>query len=114
MPEVLDHVCHREHCLREPRFKDARELLNANPGRPGRVPLGRLTFQRGRVMSVEAVFLHDVWQSPDEDAPRLIYADWLTDQVEPAKAARGDFIRLQCRRAGLDPDDPDAPEMLAL
>jgi uncharacterized protein (TIGR02996 family) len=32
--------------------------------------------------------------APDDDAPRLIYADWLDDQGE---ALRAEFIRLHCR-----------------
>jgi uncharacterized protein (TIGR02996 family) len=68
----------------------------------------------GTAMSVEEVFLRDVLDQPEEDAPRLIYADWLTDQLAADKAARGDFIRLQCQRAALPPDDPDGPEMQAL
>jgi uncharacterized protein (TIGR02996 family) len=65
-------------------------------------------------MSVEAIFLRDVLEQPEEDAPRLIYADWLTDQLAADKAARGDFIRLQCQRAALPADDPDGPEIQAL
>jgi uncharacterized protein (TIGR02996 family) len=65
-------------------------------------------------VGVEHVFLRDVLERPDDDAPRLIYADWLTDQIAPDKVARGDFIRLQCQRASLPPDDPDGPELLAL
>jgi uncharacterized protein (TIGR02996 family) len=68
----------------------------------------------GDAMSVEAVFLRDILDQPEEDAPRLIYADWLTDQLAADKAARGDFIRLQCQRAALPADDPDGPEMQTL
>jgi uncharacterized protein (TIGR02996 family) len=34
---------------------------------------------------------------PEDDAPRLIYADWLDDQGDP----RGEFIRIQCELAKL-------------
>jgi uncharacterized protein (TIGR02996 family) len=39
-------------------------------------------------------FLQAVLDAPDDDAPRLIYADWLDDHGDPARA---EFIRLQCR-----------------
>ncbi len=65
-------------------------------------------------MSLEDVFVRDVLEKPEDDEIRLIYADWLSDQLAPAQAARGDFIRLQCQRARLPADDPDGPEMLAL
>jgi len=41
-----------------------------------------------------------ILQNPAEDAPRLIYADWLEEHGDP----RGEFIRLQCQLAKL-PDD---------
>src|SRR5262245_34507322 len=37
-------------------------------------------------------FLQAAQATPDEDTPRLIYADWLEEQGDPYK----DFIRLQC------------------
>ena len=41
---------------------------------------------------------------PDEDTPRLAYADWLDENGDPDRAA---FIRTQCRLADLPPNDPD-------
>src|SRR4051794_33447884 len=46
-------------------------------------------------MSLEEAFLRDICANPDEDAPRLIYADWLDEQGEPAGVARAGFIRAQ-------------------
>jgi uncharacterized protein (TIGR02996 family) len=43
----------------------------------------------------EATFLQAIRAAPDEDAPRLVYADWLEEQGDP----RGEFIRLQCAHA---------------
>jgi len=40
-------------------------------------------------MTEEDVFLLDILARPDDDAPRLIYADWLLDQGDP----RGDLVR---------------------
>ncbi len=56
-------------------------------------------------------FLADIIEHPDDDTPRLIYADWLEDHGEPE---RGEFIRVQCemarRRAGpAGPVPADSP-----
>ena len=40
--------------------------------------------------------LQAVLDSPDNDAPRLIYADWLDERGEPERA---EFIRIQCELA---------------
>jgi uncharacterized protein (TIGR02996 family) len=54
-------------------------------------------------------FLQDIIGHPAEDAPRLIYADWLE---EHGQAERGEFIRVQCAlvappwRVGRVYDDP--------
>ena len=47
-------------------------------------------------MDLEAEFLDDVLDHPDDDAPRLVYADWLTDRAGDGDEARAEFIRLQC------------------
>jgi uncharacterized protein (TIGR02996 family) len=47
-------------------------------------------------------FLEAIAADPDDDAPRLAFADWLEEQGDP----RGEFIRVQCALAGLPPDDP--------
>jgi uncharacterized protein (TIGR02996 family) len=41
-------------------------------------------------------FIQAVIEAPDADGPRLIYADWLQDNGEPARA---DFIRVQIELA---------------
>jgi uncharacterized protein (TIGR02996 family) len=46
-------------------------------------------------MSDSEAFLHEIIAAPDDDAPRLVYADWLEEQGDP----RGEFIRLQCELA---------------
>ncbi len=50
-------------------------------------------------MSDHQSFLDEIIANPDDDAPRLIYADWLEEQGNP----RGEFIRVQCEMAGLKP-----------
>jgi uncharacterized protein (TIGR02996 family) len=47
-------------------------------------------------------FLDDIIASPEDDVPRLIYADWLTEHG----SAWGEFIRVQCALARIDEDDP--------
>jgi uncharacterized protein (TIGR02996 family) len=62
-------------------------------------------------MSLEASFLRAIREEPDDDAPRLIYADWLEERGDP----RGEYLRLWCRvlqdvrrlrelRSGIAPD----------
>jgi uncharacterized protein (TIGR02996 family) len=48
-------------------------------------------------------FLDDIITHPDDDAPRLIFADWLEDNGEPERA---EFIRLQIQRFALPADGP--------
>ncbi|HWG46153.1 MAG TPA: TIGR02996 domain-containing protein [Gemmataceae bacterium] len=45
-------------------------------------------------------FLQDILAHPDDDTPRLIFADWLEEQGDAASAARAEFIRVQCALAG--------------
>jgi uncharacterized protein (TIGR02996 family) len=55
-------------------------------------------------VSQHEAFLHAIIEAPDDDSPRLVYADWLEDNGDPARA---EFIRVQCRLAALDEDDPE-------
>jgi uncharacterized protein (TIGR02996 family) len=52
--------------------------------------------------SAHDAFLRAIREDPDNDVPRLIYADWLDEQGDP----RGEFIRVQCELAGLTEEDP--------
>src|SRR5262245_14221810 len=63
-------------------------------------------------MSDEKALLAAIWDQPHEDTPRLVYADWLDEQGDPAKAARAEFIRMQCELAR-DPWD-DSPRRTEL
>jgi uncharacterized protein (TIGR02996 family) len=51
-------------------------------------------------------FLQDIIAQPDDDAVRLIFADWLEDQLDEASRARAEFIRAQVERASLHPAHP--------
>jgi uncharacterized protein (TIGR02996 family) len=48
-------------------------------------------------MSLDQAFLDDIIEHPDDDTPRLIYADWLEDQGNPSSRARAELIRVQCQ-----------------
>ena len=56
-------------------------------------------------MSQHAAFLSAIRENPDDDTPRLAFADWLTENGE---AERGEFIRVQVSRSRLPADDPGA------
>ncbi|HTU17984.1 MAG TPA: TIGR02996 domain-containing protein [Gemmataceae bacterium] len=71
-------------------------------------------------MNHKQAFLQAIREAPHDDAPRLIYADWLEEQGGAARTARANFIRIQCRLAELPDDDPardaledDAADLLA-
>jgi uncharacterized protein (TIGR02996 family) len=63
----------------------------------------------GLVMTHDEAFLQAILESPDDDAPRLVYADWLDEHGDPARA---EFIRLQCRLENMSLDDPSLPDLL--
>src|SRR5262245_2463733 len=45
-------------------------------------------------MKGERAFLEAIRADPDEDGPRLVYADWLEEHGKPQRAQ---FIRLNCQ-----------------
>lgn len=51
-------------------------------------------------------FLQAVCANPEDDAPRLVYADFLEESGDPVRVARAEFIRVQCELARLPEDDP--------
>jgi uncharacterized protein (TIGR02996 family) len=53
-------------------------------------------------MDEDAGFLQAMIAAPEDDALRLVYADWLEERGDP----RGEYLRCQCARAGLQPADP--------
>jgi len=53
-------------------------------------------------------FLDAILADRDDDAVRLIYADWLDDHGEPERA---EFIRLQCRLARMSWHDDNWPDL---
>ena len=61
-------------------------------------------------MKVRDALLAAILDAPDDDAPRLVFADWLDEHGEPDRAA---FIRVQIERARLPEDDPRAEALKA-
>src|SRR5438270_9356989 len=53
--------------------------------------------------SAAADFLRHILAASDADGPRLVYADWLDAEGQPARA---EFIRVQCAAAALPADNP--------
>ena len=49
-------------------------------------------------MSDHAAFLRAICADPEDDTPRLVYADFLEESGEPANVARAGFIRFQIER----------------
>jgi uncharacterized protein (TIGR02996 family) len=60
-------------------------------------------------MTEDEAFLRAILDAPDDDAPRLMYADWLDEHGDPRRA---EFIRLQCRLAAMDECDPERPDLV--
>src|SRR5262245_66618195 len=60
-------------------------------------------------MNQARAFLEAIQEEPEDDTPRLVFADWLEANGESDRAA---FIRAQLRLARLSPNDPAADELL--
>jgi uncharacterized protein (TIGR02996 family) len=61
-------------------------------------------------MTDDAAFLRAVLDAPGDDAPRLVYADWLE---ENGQGDRAEFIRVQCELARLPIEDERRPDLEA-
>ncbi|MCX5748127.1 MAG: TIGR02996 domain-containing protein, partial [Proteobacteria bacterium] len=55
-------------------------------------------------------FLAQIVAAPDDDAPRLVYSDWLIERGDP----HGELIAIQCAIARVDAADGDASELRRL
>jgi uncharacterized protein (TIGR02996 family) len=62
-------------------------------------------------MDQESAFLQAIVEAPDDDVPRLVYADWLDDQGTRAAADRADFIRVQFALRDLPLTDPTRAQL---
>ena len=77
-------------------------IEGSNRARVGRV------LRDGTDMSDQEALLKAIVANPDDDTPRLMYADWLDEHLpdkgpSPAAgpSARAEYIRVQCRLAQL-------------
>src|SRR5690348_667092 len=59
-------------------------------------------------MTEDEAFLQDVLAHPDDDTPRLVYADWLDEHGDPDRA---EFIRLQIELARMEEWDARWPDL---
>lgn len=64
-------------------------------------------------MSEQKALIAAIRETPDDDAPRLIYADWLEEKGGDANVERAAFIRTQIERATLPEHDPRQIELEA-
>jgi uncharacterized protein (TIGR02996 family) len=60
-------------------------------------------------MTHDEAFLQAIREAPEDDAPRLIYADWLEEHGRPERA---EFIRVQCAWADGQADESQADTLL--
>jgi uncharacterized protein (TIGR02996 family) len=58
------------------------------------------------LMAERAGFLEAILAGPEDDAPRLVYADWLEEHGQPERA---EFIRIECEQAVISPEPGSAP-----
>ncbi|HTL33788.1 MAG TPA: TIGR02996 domain-containing protein [Kofleriaceae bacterium] len=86
-------------CAKHLRATLAPATLPADDVAHVRAILERLPVADDR--SGEAELLAAVYESPDDDAPRAVYADWLLERGEP----RGELIALQLKRERSREDD---------
>jgi uncharacterized protein (TIGR02996 family) len=61
------------------------------------------SLERESPVTHDDAFLQAILESPDDDTPRLVYADYLDEHGDPDRA---EFIRVQVALAALPPDDP--------
>ncbi len=55
-------------------------------------------------MTAEDAFLAAIRAAPDDDTPRLVFADWLEEHGDAAASGRAELIRVQCELARWVPD----------
>jgi uncharacterized protein (TIGR02996 family) len=56
----------------------------------------------------EQAFLEAICDNPEDDTPRLVFADWLEENGQPERA---EFILVQIEMASLGQDDPRRPAL---
>jgi uncharacterized protein (TIGR02996 family) len=61
-------------------------------------------------MTQDEAFLQAIIEAPDDDTPRLVYADWLDEHGQDERA---ELVRVQCELARLAEGDRLRPELAA-
>jgi uncharacterized protein (TIGR02996 family) len=59
----------------------------------------------------QTAILSEIIDHPDDDAPRLVFADWLEENGDEADRTWAEFIRVQIERARLPTDDDRQAEL---
>jgi uncharacterized protein (TIGR02996 family) len=62
--------------------------------------------------STEEAFFADIRDNPDDDTPRLVYADWLEEFGDEYDRKRAELIRVGCRLARTPGPGPERDELL--
>jgi uncharacterized protein (TIGR02996 family) len=58
----------------------------------------------------QQALLRTIFDNPDDDAPRLVYADWLEERGDPDHTVRAHLIRQQIALRPADPDHSPASQ----
>jgi uncharacterized protein (TIGR02996 family) len=92
--ERFENVLGKLTAKRKPGYVDAAVLAQVKAA----LERGDEAHTRARKAEVqtEAAMLEAIVAAPDDDGPRLVYADWLSERRHPL----GEFITLQVGRAG--------------
>jgi uncharacterized protein (TIGR02996 family) len=70
---------------------------------------GSLFIEEGKAITRDEAFLQAILEAPEDDTPRLVYADYLEERGDP----RGEFIRVQCALANESEDSPRLQQLRA-
>jgi uncharacterized protein (TIGR02996 family) len=91
-----------------------REALRMASGAPrvrDAAPRKDTLEKRAAPRDIGGALLEAILAEPEEDGPRLIYADWLDEHGGPAERDRAEFIRVQMELASLPERDPRRKEL---
>src|SRR5947209_8653258 len=64
-------------------------------------------------MSEREAFMRAICDSPEDDTPRLVFADWLDEHGDQNDRTRAAFIRVQCEVARLATDNDQCKALTA-
>ena len=61
---------------------------------------------------IDAAFLRPILARPRDDAPRLVWADFLDESDDPADRARAELVRVQCALGRVPAGHPRYPDLV--